>query len=284
MISVKNLYHDYTGKGLYAVSDVSFAIEEGEIFGFLGPSGAGKSTVQNIMTGLLELQKGDVLYDNQSIKNMKSGFFNRIGVSFEHPNLYSKLTGYENLKYYGGLFDVPTENPVKLLGMVGLEDAVNKKASEYSKGMKQRLVFARSIINNPEILFLDEPLSGLDPSTASVIKEIIVSKKKAGCTIFLTTHNMFVADELCDRVAFINEGRVAAIDSPRNLKLEYGQKSVKVEYKDEDSLAGEVFFLENEKDRTEFNNLIASRNILTIHSQEATLEQIFIKLTGRGLA
>ncbi len=283
MISVKNLYHDYTGKGQYAVSDVTFTIEKGEIFGFLGPSGAGKSTVQNIMTGLLELQKGAVLYDSQSIKDMKSEFFNRIGVSFEHPNLYSKLTGYENLKYYAGLFDVQTEDPVKLLGMVGLEDAANKRASEYSKGMKQRLVFARSIINNPEILFLDEPTSGLDPSTASTIKDIIVSKKKTGCTVFLTTHNMFIADELCDRVAFINEGRIAAIDSPRNLKLQYGQKSVKVEYKEGDSITGEVFFLENEKDRTEFNNLIASRKILTIHSQEATLEQIFIKLTGRGL-
>lgn len=284
MIEVKNLYHDYAGKGDYAVNNVSFSIEEGEIFGFLGPSGAGKSTVQNIMIGLLDLQKGNVNYNGKSIRNMGSDFFNRIGVSFEHPNLYTKLTGYENLRYYAGLFDVPTQDPVRLLDMVGLKDAAGKKASEYSKGMKQRLVFARAIINNPKILFLDEPLSGLDPTTASRIKDIIIQKKKEGCTIFLTTHNMFVADELCDRVAFINEGKIVAMDSPRNLKLKYGQKSVKLEYLENSKINSEILFLENEDDKELLKNLLYSKDIQTIHSQEATLEQIFIKLTGRGLS
>lgn len=284
MIEVKNLYHDYAGKGDYAVNNVSFSIEEGEIFGFLGPSGAGKSTVQNIMIGLLDLQKGNVNYNGKSIRNMGSDFFNRIGVSFEHPNLYTKLTGYENLRYYAGLFDVPTQDPVRLLDMVGLKDAAGKKASEYSKGMKQRLVFARAIINNPKILFLDEPLSGLDPTTASRIKDIIIQKKKEGCTIFLTTHNMFVADELCDRVAFINEGKIVAMDSPRNLKLKYGQKSVKLEYLENGKINSEILFLENEDDKELLKNLLYSKDIQTIHSQEATLEQIFIKLTGRGLS
>jgi len=284
MIKVSKLYHDYAGKGEYAVNNVSFTIEKGEIFGFLGPSGAGKSTVQNIMTGLLELQQGEVTYNGKSIRNMKSGFFNKIGVSFEHPNLYTKLTGIENLKYYAGLFDVPAEDPLKLLDMVGLKDAADKKASNYSKGMKQRLVFARSIINNPEIMFMDEPLSGLDPATASRIKEIIIRKKKEGRTIFLTTHNMFVADELCDRVAFINDGKIVAMDSPRNLKLQYGQKSVKVEYDESGAVKSEILFLENGKDLDRFKELLNTRDIQTVHSQEATLEQIFIKLTGRGLS
>lgn len=283
MIEVKNLYHDYSGNGNYAVENVSFTIEKGEIFGFLGPSGAGKSTVQNIMTGLLELQKGDVFYDKESVRNLNSKFFNKIGVSFEHPNLYTKLTGYENLKYYAGLFDVKTEDPMRLLEKVGLKNDAHKKAGEYSKGMKQRLVFARAMINNPEIIFLDEPLSGLDPSTASRIKEIIIRKKNEGCTIFLTTHNMFVADELCARVAFINEGKIAAMDSPRNLKLQYGEKSVKIEYKEDNTLKSQILFMENEKDRKTFNDLVNLGSIQTVHSQEATLEQIFIKLTGRGL-
>jgi len=283
MIKVKNLFHDYEGKGQYAVNDVSFAIEKGEIFGFLGPSGAGKSTVQNIMTGLLELQKGEITYNDLSVKDIKSDFFNKIGVSFEHPNLYTKLTGYENLKYFAGLFSVKTEDPVKLLKAVGLGEAINKKASDYSKGMKQRLVFARAMINNPEIMFLDEPLSGLDPATASKIKEIIVEKKKEGHTIFLTTHNMFVAEELCDRVAFINDGKIVALDTPRNLKLAYGEKSVKVEYKEGNIIKNEILFLDNDKDKKVFNEIISTKDIQTIHSQEATLEQIFIKLTGRGL-
>lgn len=284
MIEVRNLYHDYEGKGNYSVEDVSFSIREGEIFGFLGPSGAGKSTVQNIMTGLLSLQKGEIKYNNISVKDIKSNFFNRIGVSFEHPNLYSKLTGYENLKYYAGLFDVATENPYKLLDMVGLKDATNKKTSDYSKGMKQRLVFARAMINKPKIMFLDEPLSGLDPTTASKIKELIKHKKREGTTIFLTTHNMFVADELCDKVAFLNDGKIVAIDSPRNLKLENGQNSVKVEYKENNEVKYEYFYLDIKEDITKFNDLLNKKKVQTIHSQEATLEQIFIKLTGRGLA
>jgi len=284
LITVKNLYHDYTGKGAYSVTDVSFEIEKGEIFGFLGPSGAGKSTVQNIMTGLLPLQKGEVLYEGQSVKTLDSSFFNRIGVSFELPNLYQKLTGFENLKYFAGLFEVPTDEPMKLLEMVGLSDSAGKRASQYSKGMKQRLVFARSLINRPEILFLDEPLSGLDPSTGNRIKEIILQKKREGVTIFLTTHNMFLAEEVCNRVAFLNEGRIVAMDTPRSLKLLYGDKSVKVEYQRDGTLNSSVLFLENSFDRQQLQELMNSGSIQTIHSQEASLEQIFIKLTGRGLA
>lgn len=283
MIKVQNLYHDYSGKGKYAVQNINFEISKGEIFGFLGPSGAGKSTVQNIMTGLVKLQKGEVTYDGRSIKNIDSSFFNKIGVSFELPNLYQKLTGYENLKYYAGLFSVKTENPMKLLSLVGLESAADKKTSEYSKGMKQRLVFARALLNKPQILFLDEPLSGLDPGTGAKIKDIIISKKKEGTTIFLTTHNMHLAEEVCDRVAFLFEGKIVTMDTPRNLKLKYGQKSVQIEYIEEKQITKKVLFLDNEFDRTFLNNLIKDSKLQTIHSQEASLEQIFIKLTGRGL-
>lgn len=283
MIQVKGLTHDYTGKGKYAVSDLSFEIARGEIFGFLGPSGAGKSTVQNIMTGLLPIQKGDVLYENASVRHLKPRFFNKIGVSFEHPNLYTKLSGFENLKYFAGLFDVPTKDPMKLLDMVGLRESAGKKAAAYSKGMKQRLVFARALINNPEILFLDEPTSGLDPSTAEKIKAIILQKKQEGCTVFLTTHNMAAADELCDRVAFLCEGKIAAMDTPRNLKLKYGDKSVKIEYLENGDTRVKVLFPSKEEDKKLLYEIMSNREIETIHSQEATLEQIFIQLTGRGL-
>lgn len=283
MIEVKNLYHDYEGKGKFAVSDVSFNIGRGEIFGFLGPSGAGKSTVQNIMIGLLKLQRGEVKYEGKPIQQMDDRFFNEIGVSFEHPNLYGKLSGYENLKYFAGLFDVKTKDPRELLNLVGLSESEGKKASTYSKGMKQRLVFARALINNPKILFLDEPTSGLDPSTAGKIKDIILQKKKEGTTIFLTTHNMFIAEELCDRVAFINEGKIVALDAPKNLKLQFGEKSVKIEYKDGNTMIKEVYFLDNPNEKAKFNKIIADKEVITLHSQEATLEQIFIKITGRVL-
>ena len=284
MISVRNLTFTYPKASSPAVQDVSFYVEKGQILGFLGPSGAGKSTVQNLMIGLLPIQRGSVKYEGKSIKEMGKGFYNRIGVSFENPNLYEKLTGAENLRFYGGLFDRPVIPPEKLLDMVGLADAAHKRASEYSKGMRQRLVFARSLMNRPDILFLDEPLASLDPGTAHKIKEVILEEKGRGATIFLTTHNMFMADELCDIVAFINDGKLVAQDPPRALKLRYGQRAVKVEYRATVGLESETLFLQNEDDLKRLNGLVSSGNVETMHSQEATLEQIFIKLTGRGLS
>lgn len=284
MIKVENLNHVYPRAQRPAVSKVSFQVEKGQIFGFLGPNGAGKSTVQNIMTGLLPIQSGTVVYDGRTIAEMGKTFFNRVGVSFEHPNIYDKLTGLENLTFYAGLFSRPTVPPERLLEMVGLGDAKNKRAGQYSKGMKQRLVFARAIMNQPDILFLDEPTSGLDPSTAELIKAIIRSERDRGATVFLTTHNMFIADELCDTVAFLNEGKLIMEDSPRNLKLKYGQKAVKVEYRKNGEVESALLFLEHKEDRDRLNDLLSSGTVETIHSQEATLEQIFIKLTGRGLS
>lgn len=284
MIDVKNLYHDYQGKGQYAVKDVSFSIERGQIFGFLGPSGAGKSTVQNLMTGLLRVQKGSILYEGVSIGGMGPKFFNSVGYSFELPNIYGRLSGFENLKYFAGLFDVPTADPLRLLDMVGLTSAAHKPAGSYSKGMKQRLVFARAIINNPRILFLDEPTSGLDPSTAAVIKDLIRAQKQKGATIFLTTHTMADADELCDTVAFINDGSVVAMDTPRSLKLAFGEKSVRVEYRENGTPRDEILFFEKADDRARLAELSSRAAIETMHTREATLEQIFMRLTGRGLS
>ncbi len=165
MLEVNGLFHSYSNDNNYAVENMSFSVKQGEIFGFLGPSGAGKSTTQSILFGLLDLQKGDVSIDGKSIVDLDNDFFNMIGVSFEYGNVYRNLTGLENLKFYSTMFGVPTEDPLNLLRMVGLENAIDKKASKYSKGMLQRLVFARSMLNNPKIWFLDEPTSGLDPET-----------------------------------------------------------------------------------------------------------------------
>ncbi len=283
MIKVNGLYHSYSNDDNYAVKNASFQIEKGEIFGFLGPSGAGKSTAQKILTGLLIMQQGDYTIDGKFVDFKKRDYFNKIGVSFEHPNVYKKLTGLENLEFHSGMYDVKTEDPMNLLRMVGLEEAAGKKASDYSKGMLQRLVFARAMINNPEIWFLDEPTSGLDPTTASRIKDIIKRKKEDGTTVFLTTHNMYIADELCDKVAFINEGEINIIDTPKNLKLKYGKKLVTVEYYDNDRIVNNTFSIVDEAERTKLNEIINKGNIATMHSQEATLEQIFIKVTGRGL-
>lgn len=283
MIEVKNLFHSYKSDGDYAVNDVTFSIDKGEILGFLGPSGAGKSTTQGVLSGLLPLQQGGVVIDGQRRDGQPDkAFFNRIGVGFERPNVYKKLTGLDNLKYHAKLYDRETEDPMKLLEMVGLADEADKKTGAYSKGMMQRIGFARSMINRPDIWFLDEPTMGLDPTTANSIKSIIKQKQGEGTTIFLTTHNMFVADQLCDRVAFLVDGRIEALDTPKNLKLKYGQPSVTVEYAVDGELESQTLAMDG-AGKHDLQKLIAEREVKTIHSGEPTLEEIFIKLTGRGL-
>lgn len=283
MIEVKNIYHSYKKNDEYAVNNVSFTIEKGEIFGFLGPSGAGKTTTQGVLVGLLDLQQGDVIIDGKLREGRPDkAFFNRIGVGFERPNVYKKLTGLDNLKFHAKLYNGATEDAMKVLEMVGLGEEAKKKAGDYSKGMMQRLGFARSMINKPDIWFLDEPTMGMDPTTANSIKNIIRKKQAEGTTIFMTTHNMFVADELSDRVAFIVDGKIVAVDTPKNLKLKYGQAQVTVEYTDSGELKSETFGMLG-KDKEFLLKFLADHDIKTMHSGEPTLEEIFIKLTGRGL-
>jgi fluoroquinolone transport system ATP-binding protein len=283
MIKVDNLYHSYSNDDVYAVNDVSFSIDKGEIFGFLGPSGAGKSTTIGLISGLLELQRGEInIEGNKRAAQPDKEFFNRIGVGFERPNVYKKLTGLDNLRFHASLYDRETEDPENILEMVGLADEAKNKTGTYSKGMMQRIGFARSMINNPDIWFLDEPTMGLDPTTANSIKGIIRKKQAEETTIFLTTHNMFVADELCERVAFIVDGKIAALDTPKNLKLKYGQPSVTIEYAEAGELKSETFDMAAGA-KAELQRFIGDYDVKTIHSGEPTLEEIFIKVTGRGL-
>ncbi|NLC32086.1 MAG: ABC transporter ATP-binding protein [Clostridiales bacterium] len=283
MISVKNLSHSYGNDRKLAVKNISFEVENGETFGFLGPSGAGKSTTQGILTGLLKLQKGDVSVAGYDISRVHNERFNTIGVSFEQSNVYSKLTAKENLQFYAKLFDVPTRDPMELIHLVGLLGKENDLAGTFSKGMKHRLTFARSMINNPELWFLDEPTTGLDPAIAANIKDIIKEKTTAGTTAFLTTHNMFIADELCDRVAFIIDGEIVLIDTPSSLKLQYGQKLVVITYLKDDQVVKETLKTTDEKDRLRIGEVVNLYEVQTMHTKEATLEEIFIQVTGRGL-
>ncbi|WP_105616235.1 ABC transporter ATP-binding protein [Vallitalea okinawensis] len=283
MVQVNNLYHSYTKDDNYAVENVSFDIKKGEIFGFLGPSGAGKSTTQMILTGLLQRQQGDIIIDGTKLIKPGAEYFNQIGVSFERANVYRQLSGYDNLAFHAKMFDVETIEPGILLEQVGLLDDQKKKAGKYSKGMLQRLVFARSMINRPKLWFLDEPTSGLDPNTASNIKGIIRQKQQEGSTIFLTTHNMYIADELCDRVALIVDGKISMIDTPKNLKLQYGDQYVAVEYKENNRLMKENLHLNKQDQKQRLNNIMMEKEILTVHSGEPTLEEVFLRVTGRGL-
>ena len=282
MIKVDNLSYTYRKSKTPAITKLGFEVEGGEIFGFLGPSGAGKSTTQKILIGLLGEFEGNIKIAGKDLKEWNYSFYDKIGVCFELPNHYLKLSALENLKYFSTFYNVPTRNPIKLLEMVGLENDGNKRVEEFSKGMKMRLNFVRSLLHNPEILFLDEPTSGLDPINARNIKNIILDEKKKGKTIFLTTHNMYDADELCDRVAFINKGKISIIDSPKQLKIKNGKRVVKVEYLNDIPVQKE-FEMENIGNNTEFFNILKYNHLISIHSEEATLDDVFINVTGTSL-
>jgi len=283
MITVENLAFTYPKAAEPALRGLSFGIARGEIFGFLGPSGAGKSTTQKILIGLLKDFQGRVSVFGKDLKDWRADYYERIGVSFEAPNHYLKLTALENLRYFAALYGNATQELRCLIERVGLGADGDKPVSQFSKGMKNRLNVARALLHDPELLFLDEPTTGLDPVNARLIKELIEEQRGAGKTVFLTTHNMTVADELCDRVGFIVDGKLRLIDAPRELKLRYGRRIARVEYQTAGRMATRNFPLETLGDDAEFIALLRGGKVQTIHTLEATLEDIFIEVTGRRL-
>ena len=218
MLSVENLSYTYPG-GTEAVRGIDFTIEKGEIFGFLGPSGAGKSTTQKVLIRLLRGFQGQITVLDRPLTEWDDSYYEQVGVAFELPNHYQKLTARENLSLFRSLYSGETHDPIELLEMVGLKEDADTRLSQFSKGMQMRLNFVRALIHKPDLLFLDEPTTGLDPVNGQKIKEIIRDQKATGRTIFLTTHDMTVADQICDRIAFIIDGKISVIDSPRNLRL-----------------------------------------------------------------
>jgi fluoroquinolone transport system ATP-binding protein len=282
-LNVQNLTFTYPKSGKKAVDAVSFQIKKGEIFGFLGPNGAGKSTTQKIIIGLLKGYDGGVILLGKNLQDWKTDLYEHIGVCFEFPNHYQKLTALENLELFSSFYKNQTIDLNDLLAMVDLEKDANQRVSSFSKGMKTKLNFARALLNKPQMLFLDEPTTGLDPVSARQIKNIIHEKKMQGTSIFLTTHNMTDADELCDRVGFMVDGSLVLIESPKDLKLEHGKKIVRVEHLKNNEIVREEFTLTDLGSNTAFIQLLNSKRVLTIHTQEATLDDVFIKVTGRQL-
>jgi fluoroquinolone transport system ATP-binding protein len=281
LITVENLSFHYPKNTEYTLREITFNINKGEIFGFLGPSGSGKSTTQKILFKLLSGYKGNITFQGKPLQNWSREFYEKIGVSFELPNHYLKLTAIENLQFFSSFYKNRSTDINSLLDKTGLLGDANKLVSEYSKGMKVRLNFVHSLLHNPDFVFLDEPTSGLDPITARKIKDIILELKLKGKTIFLTTHNMFDADQLCDRVALLHHGKIIELDTPANLKLKYGERKVKVTLKDKSGF--EQFELETLGKNEKFLPILYGGRIETIHSEEATLEEAFIKLTGDRL-
>lgn len=281
MIETKNLSYTYPSGKEKALKDINFTIEKGEIFGFLGPSGSGKSTTQKLLYKLLSGYNGSAKIDGKEIKEWNHSLYEKIGVSFELPNHYLKLTAIENLEFFASFYQKKKNDLLKLLDQVGLKNEAHKKVGEFSKGMKMRLNFIRSNIHDPEILFLDEPTSGLDPVNAKIIKDLIREYKSKGKTIFITTHQMHDADELCDRVAFIVDGEIKIMDTPSNLKVKNSNRKLEVQLKNHTDK--KIFNLDSLANDVEFLKLLKNELIETMHSKEASLDDVFIKVTGKSL-
>ncbi len=285
VIEVRGFTFTYPGAPGPAVCGMDFTVGRGEIFGFLGPSGAGKSTMQKLLIGLLRGHGGTASVWGRDPLDWGPDYYERIGVSFELPNHYQKLTGLENLRFFASLYGGATADPMQLLAALGLADDAHTRVGKYSKGMQMRLTFARALINNPELLFLDEPTSGLDPVNARTVKGMISDLKARGRTVFLTTHDMATAEELCDRVAFVVDGTIVALDTPAELKIARSKRLVRVEYRGErERLEAAEFPMDSLADDPAFHALLRDRHVETIHSGEASLDDVFVEITGRRLA
>ncbi|MGD2251096.1 MAG: ABC transporter ATP-binding protein [Candidatus Methanofastidiosia archaeon] len=280
MIEAEDLTYSY-GK-LLAVDHISFSVDKGEILGFLGPNGAGKTTTVKMLTGQLKPQEGHAKVLGYDAAANSKKIHQRIGVCFEEKNIYPRLSVKENLEFFGRLFGLDPDIEA-LLNRVDLSKWIDNRAETLSKGLQQRVMFARSLLNDPDILFLDEPTAGLDPISSEAIRKIIVEEKNKGKTVFLTTHNMMEADVLSDKVAFINEGKIVALDTPENLKLKLGKRALKIKTKTEGGFKEEVLPLDDAQTPQKTKELLERKDIATVHTQEATLEEVFIKLTGRKL-
>ncbi|WP_410767401.1 ABC transporter ATP-binding protein [Haloferax sp. DFSO60] len=283
VLDVEGLRYTYPGSDKPTLRGLDFAIHEGEVFGFLGPSGAGKSTTQKVLIGLLEEYEGRATTFGKEVSEWGKAYYQHVGVSFESPNQYLKLTGRENLQLFASLYDGETADADELLSMVGLDDAADMRVEAYSKGMRMRLNFVRALIHSPKLLFLDEPTTGLDPRNARIVKNIVRDLQQQGTSVFLTTHDMTVADELCDRVAFIVDGEIPVLDTPSNLKKEHGAPLVTVEYRQSGLLETAQFNLDSIGADESFQRLLTTSAVERIHSSEATLEDVFIEVTGREL-
>lgn len=262
-----------------ALSDVNIKVSEGETFGFLGPSGAGKTTTIKLLSAQLTQYTGQIsVMGMEPMKNV-STLYQNIGILSDNSGFYEKMSVEENLKIFAEIYRLPKTRIPEVLEQLHLAGDEKKKAEKLSRGMKQRLLFARAILHKPKLLFLDEPTANLDPSTSEDVHNIIKDLNKNGTTVFLTTHDMEEADELCSRVAFLNEGSIKEVGVPEELKIKYAKDKVRVLYGD-----GTVKELPKDKESIASELSRTDKEIVTIHSVEPDLKTIFLDLTGRELA
>ena len=264
------------------LNNISLSVEEGEIFGLLGPSGAGKTTLIKMLIGLFSATSGNIAILGKELDKKIDESFPSFGMVLDNDGLYDRLNCYDNLELYARIYSISNRKKVinDLLEKVGLIESSKKSVSNLSKGMRQRLSFARAILHSPKIVFLDEPTSGLDPATTLQIHSMMKMLKESGTTIFLTTHNMNEAQKMCDHLALLNEGNIVEEGTPEDICLHHRKKcEVNIEMTN-----GEKYMVDSHDLLTVLQTVLDTNNkIRSIHSNEPNLEEVFIELTGRDL-
>jgi ABC-2 type transport system ATP-binding protein len=278
-IEVENLSRHFRDRR--AVDEMTFTVSEGEIFGFLGPNGSGKTTTLRLLTGQLRPTSGTARVAGSDVGSERERLKPRIGVVSEHQNLYDRLSTRENLTFCARLYGIPPRRVDEVLRLVGLRERAADGVRRLSNGLRQRLLIARALLHGPRVLFLDEPTRGLDPQVAHEVRHLVTSLAGEGVTVFLTTHFLEEADQLCRRVAILDQGRILALDTPERLKLRHGSREVRVSLNDGEE---RTFSLDDPADGRQLGELAAAGRVLTVHSTEATLEGVFLALTGRRLS
>ncbi len=278
MINAKGISKTFSDRKV--LSGIDLDIKPGTIFGLLGPSGAGKTTLIKIITGQMGFDSGEVSVFGKSVTELNGEEKKQIGIMMDDHGVYDRLTVADNLKIFCDIYGVPYSAIGSALKEVGLSDSAKKPAMKLSKGMLARLKLARVFMVSPKILFLDEPTSGLDPMTMKYIHKLILERRNAGCTVFLTTHNMEEATVLCDEVALLNEGKIVDRGAPSDICRRYNhQKTINIHLK----TGEDISFAHDAESAEKISSLIEQGKVETIHSSEPTLETVFIELTGRTL-
>lgn len=278
VIEVKDLVKRFDNK--LVIDNISFKVDEGTIFGFLGPSGAGKTTLIKILLGEHSITKGTVRVFDKDPSKYNDEITNSISAVMDNFGLYERMTVYENLEVFSNIYKTDKTEISAILEKVELTDSKNQIVSKLSKGMKQRLMIARSLINSPKLLFLDEPTSGLDPATSLKIHNLLFELKNNGTTIFLTTHNMEEATKMCDNVALLHLGKIVEFGTPKDICMRNNENNIiKIVTKDNK----EIILKNSKENASKIAKMLEQETILSIHSSEPTLETVFIKLTGKEL-
>lgn len=287
-VHARGLGFRYPGARRPALTGVDLEVRAGEVVGLLGPSGAGKSTLVKVLIGRLPGYTGSVMVLGKPPSVWGRDLYRHIGVSFELPNHFVRLSAAENLRFAASLYgrsggDPPMRSTDEVLDAVGLLDSADEPVAAFSKGMRLRLNLARALLHRPRLLFLDEPTSGLDPATARRVQALVLRLRDEGATVVVTTHQMQLADAVCDRVGFVVDGALVAMDAPRALRLAHGVRELEVEVRRRGGELDRRRFPLAALGGDDLAGWIGDDPVETVHSREVTLDTVFVRVTGRVL-